>query len=596
MAWNYRRRIKIIPGVHLNFSKNGISTSIGVKGANITFRKSGAYLNTSIPGLGVYNRQKLSGSNSNPVPENTYLQMTDVENSIFSANVQEITSQDMQGIKEAIILAHQQRIELKDDLLKVKAQLLGTKIKLITCYILLYGIIKKSISENIKDDINSQKGAITQLIEQIDNCFVNLDIDFEIDIEKKYIKLVETFKNLCGSNKIWDVISSYYQDTKITRSSAGKIVKKTKVKFSTKSLPDIKSKFEALYFQNANGTDLYFYPNFIVMQAAKNNFAIIGINEIEFFQSYVTFTETGLIPLDAEIIDKTWAKVNINGTPDRRFKGNYQIPVAKYGEIKLRTKTGLNKEYEFSNYKLTEEFGKAFRDYQITIKNLSNDDNYIENISTANKNSTIIDEIKLDKPKTEIENGITLMDKNTLDTEASIVYELGKATGQITRLSGVSGSSDIKLFLALDDWKNITLNLLPFLSVVFKVDEKYNFLTITSSSKDVSPLKKGDSFLITFDDSTYIEKKFAVGRVLSGKLVINSIILSDIELSNLGQKKIKAIQLKSTIPIPYDFTEKPYNQYSNSSEGKKLFQIMAQRIMGIKSEILKRNELLQKEK
>lgn len=36
MAWSYRRRIKIIPGVHLNFSKSGISTTIGVKGASLT--------------------------------------------------------------------------------------------------------------------------------------------------------------------------------------------------------------------------------------------------------------------------------------------------------------------------------------------------------------------------------------------------------------------------------------------------------------------------------------------------------------------------------------------------------------------------------
>lgn len=36
MARNFRRRVKIIPGVHLNFSKRGISTSIGVSGANVT--------------------------------------------------------------------------------------------------------------------------------------------------------------------------------------------------------------------------------------------------------------------------------------------------------------------------------------------------------------------------------------------------------------------------------------------------------------------------------------------------------------------------------------------------------------------------------
>lgn len=59
MAWNYRKRVKIAPGIHLNFSKNGVSTSIGPKGAKVTFGKNGTYMNTSIPGTGLYSRQKI---------------------------------------------------------------------------------------------------------------------------------------------------------------------------------------------------------------------------------------------------------------------------------------------------------------------------------------------------------------------------------------------------------------------------------------------------------------------------------------------------------------------------------------------------------
>lgn len=62
MAWNYRKRIKIAPGIHLNLSKGGVSTSIGPKGAKISIGKNGTYLNTSIPGTGLYSRQKISGT------------------------------------------------------------------------------------------------------------------------------------------------------------------------------------------------------------------------------------------------------------------------------------------------------------------------------------------------------------------------------------------------------------------------------------------------------------------------------------------------------------------------------------------------------
>ena len=62
MAWNYRKRIKIAPGVHVNLSKGGISATVGPKGAKITFGKGGTYLNKSIPGTGLYSREKISSS------------------------------------------------------------------------------------------------------------------------------------------------------------------------------------------------------------------------------------------------------------------------------------------------------------------------------------------------------------------------------------------------------------------------------------------------------------------------------------------------------------------------------------------------------
>jgi hypothetical protein len=371
MAWSYRKRIKIIPGVHLNFSKGGISTSIGVRGASMTFGKSGTYLNAGLPGTGLSFRQKLSNENKDTTPTHPDFQPTEqLQENIFSADIQQITSQDMQGIKEAILSAHQQRKELNIDLLKIKTTLGTSKLKLFASYVLIYGLVNKKISENIKNDIHLQKDAIKQVQEQIENSYVGLEIEFDEEIKFKYESVISAFKKLITSKKIWDVTSAHQQDRVATRSSAGTIVNKREVRFGFKSIPDIKTQFEPLWFNNANGADLYFYPNFIIMYSSKTEFAVIGLEELEFSQSFVRFVETGSVPSDTKVIDKTWAKVNKNGTPDKRFKGNYQIPIVKYGEISLKTKTGLNEEYQFSNYEFTEEFGQAFRNYLATIKNL----------------------------------------------------------------------------------------------------------------------------------------------------------------------------------------------------------------------------------
>ena len=65
MAWTWRKRKSILPGVRLNFGKKGISTTIGPRGASMTFGPNGTYLNTSIPGTGLYNRQRIGGKNTN---------------------------------------------------------------------------------------------------------------------------------------------------------------------------------------------------------------------------------------------------------------------------------------------------------------------------------------------------------------------------------------------------------------------------------------------------------------------------------------------------------------------------------------------------
>ena len=371
MAWSFRRRIKIIPGVHLNFSRSGISTSIGFQGASLTLGKSGTYLNTSIPGLGIYNRQKISGGSDSPEPpQNDFEYLSHLPENIFSADVQEITSQDMQGIKQAILTAREERKDLRKDISKTKSALTTSKIKLGASYLFLIGLINNKIKEGIKEDIKTQREAITGLHQCLENCYVKITIGFEQEIGEKYNNLVSAYRNLTNSNKIWDVTSAHSENRAETRSAASTVVQKKEVKFDFQNLPEIKTEYPALHFQNANGADLYFYPSFIVMFRDRENFALIGYNELEFEFETTRFVEEDKVPPDTKIIENTWKKVNKNGTQDLRFKGNFQIPIVRYGGITLKTNTGVQEEYSFSNFEYCVEFSKAFLEYKIAMLKL----------------------------------------------------------------------------------------------------------------------------------------------------------------------------------------------------------------------------------
>jgi hypothetical protein len=55
---------------------------------------------------------------------------------------------------------------------------------------------------------------------------------------------------------------------------------------------------------------------------------------------------------DTEVIGSTWRFVAKSGGPDRRFKDNYEIPVARYGELRLRSPSGLDELFQCSKAKI----------------------------------------------------------------------------------------------------------------------------------------------------------------------------------------------------------------------------------------------------
>jgi len=54
MGFRFFRRMKIAPGIRLNFSKSGISPSFGVRGARVTIGRKGVRQTVGIPGTGLF--------------------------------------------------------------------------------------------------------------------------------------------------------------------------------------------------------------------------------------------------------------------------------------------------------------------------------------------------------------------------------------------------------------------------------------------------------------------------------------------------------------------------------------------------------------
>jgi hypothetical protein len=366
----FRRRAKLFPGVYLNFSKTGISTTIGVKGASINFNKQGTFLNTGIPGTGIYNRQKIDGGKKtqNIPTEDTASPIesypSEVIGAIKTEQAEATTTEGLQELKKTLLDCYQERNDLKKEIGKAKNNLIFATILLVLSYILIFGLFIKWFKENKKD----KREFLDDLKKQLEHCFVNIDIDADDQIDKRYFVLLDTYKNLLTSERIWDITSSVSVDQRATRSAAATAITRRVVKFGFGNIDIIKSKYDALHFENANGGDIYIYPAFVVIVDAQKKFGLVDIRELDFDFHGQRFMEEEKVPNDATVVDHTWAKVNKNGSPDKRFKDNYQIPICKYGDIELTSSTGLNEAYSISNFDKSEKFADAMIEYQKMIK------------------------------------------------------------------------------------------------------------------------------------------------------------------------------------------------------------------------------------
>ena len=68
MSLRFRRRIRLMPGVHLNVGTRGLSVSAGIRGASVTVGPRGVYQNAGLPGTGLSFRNRLFNDRASSRP------------------------------------------------------------------------------------------------------------------------------------------------------------------------------------------------------------------------------------------------------------------------------------------------------------------------------------------------------------------------------------------------------------------------------------------------------------------------------------------------------------------------------------------------
>jgi len=93
--------------------------------------------------------------------------------------------------------------------------------------------------------------------------------------------------------------------------------------------------------------EFLFLPDRLLVREGKR-LAAVPYEWLSAEHRSTSFIEDGPVPRDATAVGTTWRFVNKSGGPDLRFNNNRQLPVLGYGELALRSRSGLNTVFQAS--------------------------------------------------------------------------------------------------------------------------------------------------------------------------------------------------------------------------------------------------------
>lgn len=214
-------------------------------------------------------------------------------------------------------------------------------------------------------------------LKRVDNKRLLVEIYYEIDdsIKDVYEKFVYHFSALLNCSRVWQYLhSERTNDYKYSSGAAHTITRKPLSKISTNKTPSkiFRTNVEIPYLGLIN-TELYFFPERLIIKRG-NEFGAIMYKNVECYGNITRFIESEGVPSDSVVVGQTWRYLNKNGTPDRRFNNNHQIPICQYSEYSFKSHSGLNEKISTSKVGGIDEFLRYIKAIGQLQKHIPTDD------------------------------------------------------------------------------------------------------------------------------------------------------------------------------------------------------------------------------
>lgn len=344
MGLRYRKSIRVGKYFRINVSKSGVGYSFGVPGARITHSANGRVTSTvGIPGTGLSYTQSHGGSStrtnrgngsSSPVPSPR-------ESGVGVARSTELA--DIDSLQPA---------ELTDMLNCLKkacsVNSLGTTLLVIGLVLTLCFIpsMPKTWPTMVISVLILLGGIAAKIIAHI-KLPVSLEYDLDEEITSRHNARIAAWQNFFSSASKWQITTSAAVTNQKINAGATATVSRVGVSMATKAPFYIKTN-AAMAVLNLKSEKLLILPDKMIVIKGKK-FGAVDYMDITLSTRKGQFIESGAVPRDAQVVGHTWQYVNKNGSPDKRYSNNRQLPVCLYGYVTIRGGAGLEIQLCCSN-------------------------------------------------------------------------------------------------------------------------------------------------------------------------------------------------------------------------------------------------------
>ena len=354
MQSRFRKELTTVPAVRIKVSRQGLTTTIGWRGdtSGSAYAPAGNGGSRSLRQIG---DPRLSG----PLPTDRFL-LPGTRKEFGGGNVADMTSPGLASFKELLTATRRREQEINADIKKAKWQLrLAWTGRTLGWMTLLS--VAKPIRERASQKLAMRRSEVATLGDNLEATRISVNFDMESEVAEPHREMQAAFDRMAASQRAWIVQTEQRIDRVKARSLAGTVVSREPalLQRAGASLVDTQDTPLAMRVRRGRST-AHFYPGFVLVDDHQgSDFALIDIIELGINSTATNFTETELPSSDAQVVGSTWAKANKNGSRDRRFAHNRELPIMRYGGLNLSSAGGLNEAFMFSNAEASASFARA---------------------------------------------------------------------------------------------------------------------------------------------------------------------------------------------------------------------------------------------